>query len=324
MNDQQLIKYILRETSEAENQAIQAWINEGAANRKQFEQIEWIWKSSEKLRTSSPVDEHAAWQRFLARKEKGFQSTVTGKQRFMTSPWTHAAAAVVLVFASIWAISAFLPQSGRAYYSSVHLQSDQHPKEIKLLDGSVITMNKNSNLSYSQKLFGKQREVTLKQGEVFFDVRRNENKPFVIQIEEVTVQVLGTSFHVKKAGELTEVIVTSGSVAVSLGEHSEVLKPNDKLAINHETEAMMKSVPENQLYNYYVTKKFEAEKLPLEQLTNALGQAYGVEIEIQGERLKNRPITTTLEYGSLENNLQVITETLAVEATSMDGKIIIR
>jgi len=324
MNDQQLIKYILQETSEAENRAIQTWINEDNANRKQFEQIEWIWKSSEKLMASSPVDENAAWQRFLAKKEKGFQSPVIRKQRFLTSPWARAAAAVVLVFASIWAISAFLPQSGRAYYSSVDLQSDQSPKEINLLDGSVITLNKNSNLSYSQKLFGKQREVILKQGEAFFDVKRNESKPFVIQIEEVTVQVLGTSFHVKKAGELTEVIVTSGSVAVSLGERSEVLKPNDKLTINQKAETMMKSVPENQLYNYYVTKKFEVEKLPLEQLTNALSHAYDVEIIIQAELLKTRPITTTLEYGSLENNLKVITETLAVKASTVDGKIIIR
>ena len=324
MNEDKLIKYLLQESDPEEAKAVQEWISEDEKNQKQFEEIEWVWNSSKILLDKSEVDENKAWQRFTELRNEKVAAKPKQNQRFLQSNWFRVAAAVTLLFVSAWVYSAFLPQSGRAYFSSVELQSEDSPIEVSLLDGTQITLNKNTALNYSQKLFASQRKVNLKSGEAFFDVERNENKPFVIQNEKVQITVLGTSFHVKTSQNTTEVIVVSGSVQVEIDGKKEVLKPDEKLSVNQQTGEMIKTLTSNKLYNYYVSRKFQADGIPLEELVATLGEAYGATIEINREEIKTLPITTTLEYGSLSKNLEVLSETLNLNISQRDGKFIIQ
>jgi transmembrane sensor len=324
MNEEKLIKYLLQESDSSETKAVQEWISKDEANQKQFEEIQWVWNTSKVLLEKSEVDENQAWQRFTILRNEKVAATSKQNQRFLQSNWFRAAAAITLIFVSAWVYSAFLPQSGRAYYSSVELQSEDSPVEIPLLDGTAITLNKNTRLSYSQKVFESERKVNMESGEVFFDVKRNENKPFVIQNEKVQITVLGTSFHVKTSQNTTEVIVVSGSVQVEIDGKKEVLKPDEKLIVNQQSGDMIKTLPSNKLYNYYVSKKFQADGIPLEELVATLREAYGATIEINREDLKTLPITTTLEYGSLSKNLEVLRETLNLNISQQDGKFIIQ
>lgn len=323
MTEEKLIKYLLQESDSEETKAIQEWISEDEANQKQFEEVQWIWNSSKILLEKSEVDENRAWQRFTQLRDEKTVASPTQNQRFLQSSWLRIAATVTLIFVSAWIYSAFLPQSGRAYYTSVELQSEDSPIEVPLLDGTAITLNKNTRLSYSQKFLGKQRNVSLESGEAFFDVKRNENKPFVIQNEKVLITVLGTSFHVKTVGNTTEVIVATGSVQVEIDGKKEVLKPDEKLRVNQETGEMEKTFPSNKLYDYYVSKKFVAKGIPLEELVATLNEAYDVDIEIVRNEYKTLPITTILDYGSLSKNLDVIGETLNLKISQIDGKITI-
>ena len=324
MNEEKLIKYLLQETDSEETKAVQEWISEDEKNQKQFEEIEWVWNSSKILLDKSEVDENKAWQRFTELRNEKVGSKPKQNQRFLQSNWFRVAAAITLLFVSAWVYSAFLPQSGRAYFSSVELQSEDSPIEVSLLDGTQITLNKNTDLDYSQKLFASQRKVNLKSGEAFFDVKRNENKPFVIQNEKVQITVLGTSFHVKTSQNTTEVIVVSGSVQVEIAGKKEVLKPDEKLSVNQLIGEMIKTLPSNKLYNYYVSRRFQADGIPLEELVATLSEAYGATIEINREEIKTLPITTTLEYGSLSKNLEVLSETLNLNISQQDGKFIIQ
>ncbi|WP_439487404.1 FecR family protein [Algoriphagus sp.] len=323
MNEEKLIKYLLQESDIEESKAIQEWIESDAENKKQYEQIKWIWDSGKKHLEKSEVDENLAWTKFTKLRDENAATKPKQNRRFLHSNWLKTAAAVTLLIISTWVYTLFLPQSGKAYYGSVEFQSENVPLEIPLLDGTAIILNKNSQLSYSQKLFSGKRNVNLKSGEAYFDVKRIESKPFVIENDGVEITVLGTSFHVKSLEKSTEVIVTSGSVQVKTAGNTEVLYPNDKLRINRENGQMIKSQPENSLYNYYVSNKFHADRTPLQELVKVLNEAYGSEIEIRREELYNLPITTTLEYRSLDQNLQVLQETLNLKITKSDDKIII-
>jgi len=324
MNEEKLIKYLLQESDSEETKAVEEWISKDEANQKQFEEVQWIWNSSKVILEKSEVDENQAWEKFTQLRDEKAVAPPKQNQRFLQSNWFRVAAVITLIFVSAWVYSAYLPQSGRAYYSSVELQSADSPIEVPLLDGTAITLNKNTRLSYSQKFLGKQRNVSLESGDVFFDVKRNENKPFVIQTDKVQITVLGTSFHVKSLGEITEVIVVTGSVQVEIDGKKEVLKPDEKLIVNQQSGEMIKTLPSNKLYNYYVSKKFQADGIPLEELVATLREAYGATIEINREDLKTLPITTTLEYGSLSKNLEVLKETLNLNISQQDGKFIIQ
>ncbi len=91
-------------------------------------------------------------------------------------------------------------------------------KKITLSDGSVIYLNGGSKLGIKESEFDKQkREVWLVDGEAFFDVAQNQEKPFIIYSKDMQVEVKGTSFNVKAYSELKEqsVSVRSGKVEVS-------------------------------------------------------------------------------------------------------------
>ncbi|MEB2780096.1 FecR family protein [Algoriphagus sp. C2-6-M1] len=323
MKEEKLIKYLLQESNSEETKAIEEWVSEDEANQKELDKIQWIWSSSKALLEKSKVDEKLAWQKFTALRDQKVEIKPRQTQQFLQSTWFRVAAAITLIVVSTWVYTTFLPQSGKAYYSSVELQSESNAVEIPLLDGTTITLNKNTTLNYSQKLFGNVRKVSMESGEAFFDVKRNEQKPFVIQTENVSITVLGTSFHVKTVQKTTEVIVVTGSVQVEINGKKKVLRPDEKLRINQQTGEMIKSQPSNKLYNYYVSNVFQADRIPLGDLINALNEAYDSNIEIAKEELKTLPITTTLEYGSLNKNLEVIRETLNLKISQRDGKIII-
>jgi ferric-dicitrate binding protein FerR (iron transport regulator) len=113
-------------------------------------------------------------------------------------------------------------------------------------------------------------------------------------------------------------------VQVEIDGKKEVLKPEEKLSVNQETGEMLKTTPTNNLYNYYVSKRFQADGIPLQELVASLNEAYDSNIEIARGELKDLNITTTLEYGSLEKNLEVLRETLNLTIVQQSGRIIIQ
>ncbi len=318
MNDQLLIKYLLQETSQEKSRAIEQWLSENPAHQTRYEQVKFVWDSSKELLQSSEVNAGKAWERFVEKRARHEKH----KLKFSLPVWFRAAAAI-LVFIFAGAMLYSLPQEGRAYFVGVDLKSNNVAVQLPLLDGSKITLNRNSEVTYSQKLFRKERLVTMKHGEAYFEVERNEDRPFKVQIDKISLTVLGTSFHVKKTGDLIEVILDSGSVEVALGEQKIIQEPQERIIIDQKTGAVDKSRQTNLLFRYYVDNKFIAENIPLQELVNVLNLAYGAEITIGSAMLQSMPITTTLNYGSLSENLEVIKQTLDIHVTEIGDRIVL-
>ncbi|MCQ0112174.1 FecR family protein [Zhouia amylolytica] len=110
-------------------------------------------------------------------------------------------------------------------------------KEVSLPDGTLVFLNSGSQLSYRNNYNQTERNVKL-QGEAYFDVHRDINKPFTVETNEFTTKVLGTSFNIKtpdKNNKATIVSVTSGKVNVYNLKHriDEKLIKNDQLLYDH-------------------------------------------------------------------------------------------
>lgn len=107
-------------------------------------------------------------------------------------------------------------------------------KEVRLPDGTVVTLNSGSSLSYPEQFKNDTREIALV-GEAFFDVHRDTLKPFIIETGKLRTRVLGTSFNINafQDSDSIRVSVVEGKVMVyDSMEVKEILQPNQQLKYN--------------------------------------------------------------------------------------------
>lgn len=191
-----------------------------------------------------------------------------------------------------------------------------------LSDGSVVTVNKGSSISYQSKFKGETRQVALK-GEAFFNVTPNKKKPFVISVNDVQITVVGTSFNVKTINGNTEVVVETGIVKVTRAGKTVELRANEETTINAKDSLLTKEKVSDQLYKYYRTKEFVCDDTPLWKLVEVINEAYNSHIVIGDPALKNMSLTTTFNNESLEQVLNVISITFNIKIVREGDTIIL-
>jgi transmembrane sensor len=315
--DELLTKYMLNETTPVENETITRWLEQSEDNRRYFNHFKLIWDTARDLKTESNLNPDASWAEF---KQLAANSKPEATIRSINPPkrWLRVAA-IWLTILGCAALVYKLNNPGKA--NLLTLQSSNTVKKITLPDSSVVTLNKTSQLVYPDRFAGNIREVNLK-GEAFFNVAHDKSKPFMIHVNGVTVRVVGTSFNIKSAGDSTEVIVETGIVQVMQQDVEVRLKPKQKVMVK--AGKFKKSNTPDDLYNYYRTQKFVANKTPLWRLVEVLNEVYHVNIVIDNKQLGNRTITTTFNAGSLDGILDVIKKTLSVQIIRKPHLIIIK
>jgi transmembrane sensor len=316
ITDDLLVKYLLGEATTTERQEVEAWLAAGEANRAYYAQLEQVWKHSRMLSATKEVDEEAAWQRFRSRIHNGQPKTVVKPLR--TSGWWRIAALFILLIGL--AFSAYTWLMREEPVQQLSLRTGSRPLSDTLSDGSVILLNKRSVVNYPSKFKGDTRSIAL-QGEAFFTVTPNKEQPFVVQVNDVTIKVVGTSFNVRSEGGETEVIVETGVVEVTRGGKTVVLRPKEKVTVQQSDTRLVKEAETEELYTYYRTKEFVCDNTPLWKLVEVLNDAYDAHIVIERPALRNLPLTTTFSNESLDHILEVIAMTFTITVTR-EGDII--
>jgi transmembrane sensor len=316
IDDMLLMKYLLGEANGEERAAVSDWLGANEANRLYFEQLQTIWNQSKTLASNKAVDENRAWQRFQSRIHQ--EEPVRKAERFS---WMQIAALFILIAGAALFAYQWLNRQAPVQQLVVHTQTNTLVDTLP--DGSVITLNKNSELSYPSKFKGDTRTIALK-GEAFFKVMPDKKKPFVIQVNDVSIRVVGTSFNVRSENGETEVIVETGIVQVTRGNKTIELRPKEKVTVEPGDTTFAKAVEKEQLYNYYRTKEFVCDNTPLWKLVEVLNEAYGSHIVIDRPALRNLPISTTFTNESLDQVLQVISLTFNINVTQKKDSILLR
>ncbi|MES2652026.1 MAG: FecR domain-containing protein [Bacteroidota bacterium] len=297
MNDELLIKFLLNESNSEENDEVNSWLALADENAMYLAQLEKIWIESKNLSIKSEVDVEAAWLKF-----KSNANAVPTVKLKPWSTWMRIAAVFVLVIGSLTLYTVFKSNGYTDVNTNAQVLSQVLP------DGSELTLNKFSHIKFANN-FKSNRSVELDSGDVFFKVEKDKTKPFIIKIDKISVQVVGTSFNIKHLKQQTEVIVETGIVKVSLGASEVLLRKGEKVIIPKGAIKLEKLPVNDQLYNYYRSKLFIADQTPLPTLIAALNEAYGSKVVLEGAA-KDLIVNTTLPYEkSLEDNLKTIIDT---------------
>lgn len=168
-----------------------------------------------------------------------------------------------------------------------NIVTSAHDKgEYILPDGTQIWLNAGSVLRYYGDLKGRRRVVELS-GEGFFKVRHDENRPFILQMNDMNIEVLGTEFDVINYEEFatTEAILCSGSIRAYGGRLPApvTLKPGDRLVFDRKSGRASRSVVSTQNYSQWMGGSLSFDDTPLGDILTNLERWYAVEIDAPDE-----------------------------------------
>jgi len=198
---------------------------------------------------------------------------------------------------------------------------------VILPDGSHIQMNRGTKFSYATHAFNrKQREVWL-EGEAFFEVAKNKEKPFIIHTGTMQTTVRGTSFNVKAYPQLAENVVSVRTGKVEVSNHDQmlaVLVKNKQLAYNRLTNKAETSDAawedaagwrEGELTLNYANR---------DELKLKLKQYYQVDIQFRDNALNGIKIKSTfLKSTSLSDVLSTIKALYGIQYSTNGNQVII-
>jgi transmembrane sensor len=194
---------------------------------------------------------------------------------------------------------------------------------IELPDGTNVVLNSASQLSYLNNFGEKVRRVQLN-GEAYFKVAHDEKHAFIVQIGDLEVKVLGTSFNIsayKDDKEIT-VVLLEGKVGVYAQERSHIMKPGDKIEYNKTTHQIKTTQVHPTDYIEWTKGNMYFEKESLENIMKTLSRIYDVEIRFDSGKLPKEYFTGTIPGGGIQNalNILMLTSPFYYE---MDGSVIV-
>lgn len=168
--------------------------------------------------------------------------------------------------------------------------------KLVLSDSTVVVLNGSSRIRYPENFNGKIREVTLVEGEAFFDVKHDASKPFIVKARTTQINVLGTAFNVRayKFLKNVQVTVTRGKVSVSStgnAKHEKepvvTLLPDDQATVAEADGNVVKKHIRAVDFTGWVQGRYRFDNETLGNVASALESYYKVHISFTSDNLKN-------------------------------------
>jgi len=179
---------------------------------------------------------------------------------------------------------------------------------ITLPDGSKVWLNSQSRLTYSTNFNVRQRELQL-DGEAYFEVAHNPNKPFIVRSNDISVRALGTAFGVKAYNEdmLISSILMIGKVLVTTPDGEAILMPNERIIYDKTKHKKEQSTVANATdFTGWIHNELRFEDESLGDIAKTIRRIYNVEVVFASEKLKSQRYTGTINNNSLESVLNII------------------
>lgn len=210
------------------------------------------------------------------------------------------------------------------------------PLRLVIMDGSVISLEANSRVKYKRNYASDTIRKVYLQGEAFFDVARDPQKPFVVFTNDVATEVLGTSFRVSgdastknvvvkvKTGKVSVYSIKKQSVNLSNPKDGVILLPNQEVVYTDEEDIFEKKIVDTpELLAAPLDDSFVFENTPIAIVFGKLEEAYGVEILFDRETMQNCFLTVPLGSEPLFKKLEVICRTIGASYEVIDAKVVI-
>lgn len=316
MTEETLIRFINNTCTDEELVAIKKWLDESDDNAAKLFEMEKIV-----MLAGSTRDNTDARNRVFA----GIQQRIIAdelqkrkRKRFKIYKWSSAAAAVIaIVFTSVF----LLRQSN---VNTITVDAIAENRTVNLPDGTIVYLNKNSQLVYPEK-FSSTRDVKLS-GEGFFKVAHDKDHPFVVNGEYLSVTVLGTEFNFNSTEDgSNNVSLVEGSVKVSStkGKEGVVLVPGQKAEYDVASGNLTVSETNPAIDAAWHDRIIPFENASVKDIADALAQLYKVKIVLRDVDTLKTYSGATVYYESIDSTLSQLSHTLPIDFTNEGGVIVV-
>lgn len=304
-------KQIIEGLSNQEQLILNDWLSESEENKKVYESYSKLWNKSKNLVVSDAIDVDASL--LQTKRRIGFHS----KKRWIT--YSRQAAAVLLLSLCLSFFYQYISKtnnietSQQEVYQTVKASYGSQTKVV-LADSTIVWLNSGSSLEFPFSFNNAdKREVNLN-GEGYFEVSKDESKPFVVKTSKLDVKVYGTSFNVHAYDNYDLMTVALVEGAVSLvdcngSQQDEVIamKPNEVVEYN-DVRKTIKPWNEHYMEKHIAWKDgyliFYGD--PIDVLVRRLEKWYNVKIVVADSELKNYRFTATFIDESLDHVLKLL------------------
>lgn len=254
-------------------------------------------------------------------------------------------AAAVLIAVGLWFYQYTQPLPARP--EKFFLANYGERKNLQLPDGSVVFLNAGSEIRIPADYGVETRDIYL-EGEAFFDVKHQQNQPFIVHTAAMDIKALGTAFNVKayRGEKKTETALVRGKIEVTLKQDNDrkvILHPNEKIRWEKDQKRASeipgdkdpgKSVAFNGSSRVvpiaktefgdlketaWIENKLVFENDELEEIAVQLERWYGIQVEFGDDATRHYRFTGTFERESLQMVLDVLKESKAFHYTLETG-----
>ncbi|WP_455787076.1 FecR family protein [Parabacteroides goldsteinii] len=247
------------------------------------------------------------------------------EKRFSFIPYLRYVAIVAVILSIGWGGFRLIRSNQEKVltYTEVHVKNGEH-KRIILPDGTSVTLNAGSYLRYPREFITDVRRIEMN-GEAFFEVTRDEEKPFLIHTKDADVKVLGTSFNVKAfdMDEQLTVSVQTGKVQVDLPEAMMRLLPDEQFVMDKTKGEFQKRNEDARLSTVWIKGGLYFNRTPIRTVVNELVRMYNRTIEFAPGAEYNDYIYGEHDNKSLEAVLKSIQYSTDIKYRIENDKIVL-
>lgn len=320
-----IAKQLAGEISGEELAVVEHWLAESNENAAYFKSLEKIFNQSATVKNLHTVDTDAAWNKIKNQLHKTQADNVIPINKLTKNNYKLLLRIAAVFVFGVLSFAAYLFLNEEEAIT-LNFATTNEAKLFTLPDSSTVYLNKNGNITYT---FAENKREVVLTGEAYFDVKHNENQPFIIHAQDLEIKDIGTTFNVKTNPESdsVEVIVTSGEVELtaytSATEKTNYkLLPGQQAVYNKKSKSVTKTQTNDSNAMAYRTKVFVFENASLQVVIAKLNEVYGSAISIN-DAIKNCHITATFKNEKVDAILDVITATLNIKLTKNENKYVL-
>ncbi|MEQ8811439.1 MAG: FecR domain-containing protein [Imperialibacter sp.] len=247
-----------------------------------------------------------------------------GRHSFLFAAKIAASLALLVLFGYML-FNYFSKDAEPVQWVEVNTETDQ--KIINLSDGSIVTLNKNGSLKYQE---GFADRLVYLEGEAFFDVKRDEARPFKVLTGKATTEVLGTSFYLRwlPGSAKVELEVSEGKVAFSshdrnLNERVFVVA-GERAVYDEQSNTIRRFESFDPNLIAWKTKQLQFEDAPLKKLLEDAEGYFGVEFAFEEAVISNCRFSGTFDDPTLEQLLDALKYVFKITHEMQNSKVILK